>query len=116
MDINETSHDKVTAAIEGMFRNAYECLILGQEDRYAGYKLMARQVWNVYQSKMTKDSLPRVGLSPLEDMDREMLNRFLDPAEGVALGGACDAAHQTGPAARSRRARSDHERSSRQAV
>jgi plasmid stability protein len=32
---------------------------------------------------MTKESLPRVGLSPLEDIDREILNRFLDPQEGV---------------------------------
>jgi hypothetical protein len=83
MDINETSKDRVTAAIEGMFRNAYESLILGEEDRSAGYKLLARRVWDVYQSKMTKESLPRVGLRPFEDIDRAMLDRFLDPAEGA---------------------------------
>jgi hypothetical protein len=83
MDINETSHDKVTAAIEGMLRNAYESIVLGEQDRYEGYKAMARRVWEIYQNKMTKESLPRVGLSPLEDIDREILNRFLDPQEGV---------------------------------
>jgi hypothetical protein len=83
MDINETSHDKVTAAIEGMLRNAYESLVLGERDHYEGYKAMARRVWDIYQSKMTKESLPRVGLSPFEDIDREMLNRFLDPQEGA---------------------------------
>ena len=83
MDINETSHDKVTAALEGMFRNAYESLVIGEEDHYAGYKLMARQVWDIFQSKIGKDSLKRVGLSPLEDIDREILNRFLDPQGDV---------------------------------
>jgi hypothetical protein len=84
MDINETSHDKVTAAIEGMFRNAYDSLILGQEDLYGGYKGMARRVWEIYQRKIGKDSLARISLSPLEDIDREVLNRFLDPEEGAS--------------------------------
>jgi hypothetical protein len=83
MDINETSKDKVTAAIEGMFRNAYESLVLGEDDRYAGYKLMAKRVWDVYQAKLSKDSLERVKLRPLEDIDREILLRFLDPEEGA---------------------------------
>jgi hypothetical protein len=83
MDINETSHDKVTAAIQGMFRNAYDSLIMGEEDKYAGYKLMARRVWEIYQAKIGKDSLKRVGLSPLENIDREILDRFLDPNEGA---------------------------------
>jgi hypothetical protein len=83
MDINETSRNRVQAAIEGMFRNAYESLVLGEEDRYAGYKLLARQVWETYQSKIGKESLARVGLRPLEDVDREILNRFLNPEEGT---------------------------------
>jgi hypothetical protein len=83
VDINETSHDKVTAAIEGMLRNAYESLVFGQEDRYAGYQAMAQRTWQIYQSKMSKDSLERVGLSPLADIDREVRGRFLDPQGGV---------------------------------
>jgi len=82
-DINETSRNRVQAAIEGMFRNAYDSLLLGEEDRYAGYKLLARQVWETYQAKIPKDGLARVGLRPLEDNDREILNRYLNPAEGV---------------------------------
>ena len=66
-----------------MFRNAYESLVLGEEDRYAGYKLLARQVWETYQSKIPKDGLARVGLRPLEDIDREILNRFLNPEQGT---------------------------------
>ena len=83
MDINETSHDKVTAAIEGMLRNAYESLVFGQEDRYAGYQAMAQRTWEIYQSKMGKESLERVGLSPLADIDRDVRARFLDPQGGV---------------------------------
>jgi hypothetical protein len=83
MDINETSRDKVTAALEGMMRNAYESLILGQDDHFAGYKALARQVWDIYQSKIPKEGKARVGLRPLEDTEKEILNRFLDPAEGA---------------------------------
>jgi hypothetical protein len=83
MDINETSRNRVQAAIEGMFRNAYESLVLGEEDRYAGYKLLARRAWDIYQSKITKEGQARIGLRPLDDIDREILNRFLDPGEGA---------------------------------
>ncbi|HVM46861.1 MAG TPA: hypothetical protein VMU04_02490 [Candidatus Acidoferrum sp.] len=83
VDVNETSHDKVTSAIEGMLRNAYYSLVMNHVDQYEGYKALARRTWEVYQSKMPKESLARVGLSPLEDIDREVLHRFLDPQEGV---------------------------------
>jgi len=83
VDINETSRDRVQAALEGMFRNAYESLIMEEEDHFAGYKAMARQIWDTYQSKIPKEGLGRVGLRPLDDIDREMLNRFLDPEGGV---------------------------------
>jgi hypothetical protein len=81
MDINETSRDKVTAAIEGMLRNSYDSLILGQEDLFGGYQGMAKRVWEIYQGKISKDSQARIGLAPLEDIDREVRNRFLDPEE-----------------------------------
>jgi hypothetical protein len=83
MDVNETSHDKVTAAIEGMLRNAYESLVTGKEDLYSGYKTLAQRVWDIYQTKIPKEGKARIGLSPFEDMDREILNRFLDPQGGV---------------------------------
>ena len=83
-DINETSKDKVTAAIEGLLRNAYENLaVLGEEDHFAGYKLLARRIWDAYMAKIPKERVGAIGLSPFEDMDREIINRFLDPQGGV---------------------------------
>ncbi len=84
-DINETSRNRVQAALEGMFRNAYDSLVLGEEDHFAGYKLLARQVWDAYQSKIPKERLAAIGLRPIEDIDREILNRFLDPEGGVSF-------------------------------
>ncbi len=82
-EINDTSHDKVTAIIEGLLRNSYERLALDEDDRYAGYKLMAKKVWETYMSKIPRERIPAIGLRPLEDIDREILRRFLDPNEGV---------------------------------
>lgn len=82
-EINDTSHDKVTAIIEGLLRNSYEKLILGDDDHYAGYKLMAKKVWDAYMSKIPKERMSAIGLRPFEDIDREIVRRFLDPNEGA---------------------------------
>ena len=84
-DINETSRNRVQAAIEGMFRNAYDSLVLGEEDHYAGYKLMARRTWEVYQNKITDERRAAIGLRPLEDIDQEILRRFLNPEGDIPL-------------------------------
>ena len=82
-DINETSHDKVTAAIEGLLRSAYESLALKEENHFAGYKLLAQRIWDAYMSKIPKERIKAIGLAPFEDLDREVINKFLDPQGGV---------------------------------
>jgi hypothetical protein len=85
MDINETSRNRVQAAIEGMFRNAYESVVLGEDEHYAGFKHLAREVWEAYMSQIPQERRAAIGLRPLEDIEREILNRFLDPAEDVPV-------------------------------
>jgi len=82
-DVGETSKDRVQAIIEGLLMNAYNSLTLGVEDRYAGYKLLAQRVWASYHAKLPQDSLPRIGLSPFDDINRDVLNRMLDTENGM---------------------------------
>jgi hypothetical protein len=81
-DVNETSHDRAEAAIEGMLMNSYQNLALDEDERFEGYQRLARLVWNTYQSKITirKEA---VGLRPFEEINAEIRNRILDPQEGA---------------------------------
>jgi hypothetical protein len=83
-DINETSKDKVQSAIEGLLVNSYMNLAIGEDARAAGFKLLARKVYATYQSK-TEARGSAIALSPLDDIDRTILNRMLDPEHGVPL-------------------------------
>lgn len=82
-DIGETSKERIQAAIEGMLVNSYLSLLLDEPDRSAGYKLLARQVHASYHSKITQERTNALSLAPLQEIDREMLRRILDPQEGV---------------------------------
>jgi len=83
-DIGETSRDRIKAAVEGFLVKSYRNLVLDQEDRYAGYKLLARKVWTTYQSKI-KGSEDRIGLPPFEQIDQEILKGLLDAEGGVPV-------------------------------
>ena len=83
-DVSETSRDRVKAAIEGLLVDSYDSLAIDEDERAAGFKLLARQVWNAYMDKIPKERIEAIGLPPLADTDREILNRMLDPEHGVS--------------------------------
>jgi hypothetical protein len=84
-DIGDTSQDRTTAAIQGLLARSYYDLAIGQDDRYAGYKLLAAKVYEHYQTEISgrPANLQRMGLPPLADMNRTVLNRLLDPQQGA---------------------------------
>src|ERR1041385_8596818 len=82
-DINETSKTRVTSTLEGLLVNSYRSLTIDEGERALGFLRLAQQVWNAYMNKISKDSIPRIGLSPLEDIKAEMLKRLLDPKNGL---------------------------------
>ena len=82
MDINETDVNRVRADMEGLLVNCYMSLAIGEDDRAAGFKLLARQIHVSFMSRI-KDSEGRVGLPPFESIDATIRNRVLDPNEGV---------------------------------
>src|SRR6266550_2780887 len=51
-DVNETSRDRVKAAIEGLLVQSYMALAIDEEERYAGFRHMAQQLWTTYMSKI----------------------------------------------------------------
>src|ERR1022692_427826 len=82
-DISETSRDRVKAAIEGLLRNAYVSLALDQDDRYAGFYLLARKVWATYEEKIPQDRKAAIGLPPMNMIAREVLDKMLNVADGI---------------------------------
>jgi hypothetical protein len=68
-----------------MLLTSYTSLAIDEDDRAAGYKLMAKLVWDTYMSKIPQERIVAIGLPSLEDMDREALKRMLDPAGKVPV-------------------------------
>ena len=82
-DVNETmSRDRVKAIIEGLLVNALTSLAVGEDERAAGYKLLAGKVRETYSSK-TRARGEALAISSLDDIQRAVVNRMLDPENGV---------------------------------
>ncbi|MCC6822326.1 MAG: hypothetical protein IT579_16470 [Verrucomicrobia subdivision 3 bacterium] len=77
-DLGETSRDRVKAAIEGMLIRGFVDLVLGQPERSAGYRLKARMLRDSYMSNI-KGNEDRIGLPPVEETEKEVRERLLDP-------------------------------------
>jgi len=84
-DIGDTSQERTTSDVQGLLARAYLALAVGQDDRYAGYKLMAAKVYEHYQTQIAtmKSNLQRVGLPPLAELNRAVLGQLLDPRQGL---------------------------------
>ena len=80
-DIGDTSQERTTAAVQGLLARAYIALAIGQDDRYAGFKLLAGKVYEHYQAEISrmKANQQRIGLPPFADLNRAVLNQLLDP-------------------------------------
>lgn len=82
VDINETDRNKVQSTIEGFITRAYQSLILGEDDQHAGFRMMARKVWQGYMSQI-EGSEGRIGLPTVEETEKVIRDRMLDPEQGM---------------------------------
>jgi hypothetical protein len=84
-DIGDTAPDRTTSDVQGLLAQAYIALALGQDDRAAGFKLLAAKVYEHYQAKISevKSNVQRIGLPPFAELDRSVLNQLLDPQKGL---------------------------------
>jgi hypothetical protein len=78
-ELGDTSQERTTAVVEGLLGNSYYALATGQDDRAAGFKLLAGKVFENYNSK-TKGhgNEQRVPLPPFDILNRTVLNDLLN--------------------------------------
>jgi hypothetical protein len=81
-DIGDTSQERTTSGVLGLLKWAYYSLAIGQDDRAAGFQLLAQKVFDHYQAQMGNDQ-PRAALPPMSDLKREALRQVLDPQNGL---------------------------------
>jgi hypothetical protein len=82
-DVSETNVDRTKMVLGGVLKNYFYNLAIGEDDQATGYALLARNIWNRYQSKVAGGaSEKRVGLPPLDKMKEEVLERMVDHDRG----------------------------------
>ena len=76
------SHDRVKSAVEGLLVNYYTTLAIGDDEHAAGYYLLARRVYEAYEyeTRMRREPLK---MAPLDEIDKEIRRRLLDPKDGA---------------------------------
>lgn len=83
-DVKDIDQNRTVAAVEGMLARAYYELVMGDDDRYAGFKLLAGKIYERYQSQVASfHGQSRVGLQSLPDINRTVLDQLLDPKQGM---------------------------------
>jgi hypothetical protein len=83
-EVTETDQHKTTTIIEGLLRNGYLRLSLGEDQQYENYRRMAQRVWQRYQTATALSAQERVGLKPLPQLQQVVLSQLLDPEAGLA--------------------------------
>lgn len=83
-DVGETSRDKIKSNIEGLLRQSYLSVAVGETDRAIGLQNLSEKIWTRYQQKIKGQEM-RVGLPPLDQIKDEILNGLLDPERGLNL-------------------------------
>jgi hypothetical protein len=85
-DVADLSPDRTMAVLQGLLGRAYYELAIGQEDRYAGFKLLANRIYAEYEKKISyPGGKERLGLPPLANINQTVLNQLLDPKEGMSF-------------------------------
>ncbi|HEX3720671.1 MAG TPA: hypothetical protein VH595_22195 [Verrucomicrobiae bacterium] len=84
-DNGETDMNKVSASIEAMFHNGFICLVRDDDDRYANYENLAQRIWEHYDKKIGSFNNQRLGLRPLPELRKFILQKELDPDPRYAL-------------------------------
>jgi hypothetical protein len=83
-DVKDIDQNRTTTAVEGLLARAYYELAMGDDNRYAGFKLLANKIYDRYQTQVASfQGQARVGLPPLADINRTVLNQLLDPKQGL---------------------------------
>lgn len=80
--IGETDQKGMKNVLEGLVTQSYLSTIMDDDDRAAGFMLLARKAHDVYESKVTARN-GAINMPPLADIQRDVLHRMLDPEQGL---------------------------------
>jgi hypothetical protein len=80
-ELGDTSRDRTTAMVKGLFQTSLERLALGDDDAATGSGVMAEKIWQNYMSKIPSDaaSRARIGLADLTVLKQAALDELLHP-------------------------------------
>ena len=84
-DVNDVAPIRIRAALEGLLVNAYRSLAIGEDDRAAGFQLIAKKILANYEKKLSlmPGRSSALGLPPYNDLAKQVLDRMLDPQRGA---------------------------------
>ncbi|MDA1275041.1 MAG: hypothetical protein O2960_13485 [Verrucomicrobia bacterium] len=82
-DVGETSHDRVKAILEGLLTSAFMNLAIGEDDLAVSYDRFAKRIWQRFETELPVVSKERVGLPPIGDLKKVVLDQLLDPDVGL---------------------------------
>jgi hypothetical protein len=83
-DVSEAMDPKrIEAVIEGLLVNSYTSLVIGQDERAAGFKLLADKVRVLYESKTSARS-NAIPIASTQNIQEEIVRRLLDPEQGMS--------------------------------
>jgi hypothetical protein len=83
-EIGDTSQERTTSVVEGLLAQSYYALATGQDDRAAGFKLLAGKVYEHYGARTTGHGNElRVPLPPFAILNRTVVNDLLDTQKPV---------------------------------
>jgi len=80
-DVGEIPRDRIKAVIEGMILRELRYEVLGDDARARVARVLAQRIWDHYTSKI-EGSEDRLSIPPVADIEREVVDRVLDPNEG----------------------------------
>ena len=84
VDVSETDRDRVKARMEEFIGKAYIFLIRGDVQLYEGHRSMARALRARFMKNIAgHENEIRLFLPQIEDVEKEILKRMLDPNEGL---------------------------------
>lgn len=83
VDVTETDRDRVNARIAEFLARAYLFLIRGDVQLFEGHRRMAADLRALFVKKVGDSGKIRLPLPEVEETEKEVLRRLLDPEEGL---------------------------------
>jgi len=83
IDIDETSQERVTSAIQGFLVRAYLALVEDDDGRYENYNRIAMGVYRNYNKKTSFSKNDRIALPPIADLKKVVVTDLLNPQGGL---------------------------------